>query len=114
MESFCAAAQISSDLKRLFDHWGILYSDKDIVVDRRLAMQVAIGEPPQQRLIDYPLWLSLHAEDLQTEDAIIASLDKNQSGKRRAPARAQGARSVFPPDPQKVLKIPWSSQKKQF
>ncbi|MFM8801295.1 MAG: GldG family protein, partial [Tagaea sp.] len=53
------AAQTSSDLKKLFDAWGVeLVADK-LAADRLAARRVNAGTEARVRAVDYVLWLSL-------------------------------------------------------
>lgn len=66
----------SSDLKRLFDAWGVELAPDKVAGDRNLAtrVQASVGGRPQT--IDYIAWLSVGADNLNHDDAVTADLSR--------------------------------------
>jgi ABC-type uncharacterized transport system involved in gliding motility auxiliary subunit len=66
-------APASSDLKKLFDAWGVQFDPLMVVGDQDLATRVS---SPDQGVIDYPVWVTLHKDNLNHELAITSDLEE--------------------------------------
>nr|VFJ68074.1 MAG: ABC-type uncharacterized transport system involved in gliding motility, auxiliary component [Candidatus Kentron sp. FW] len=69
------AGNTGSDLAPLFDVWGVGYSPSTVVGDRRLANQVRFQTGSSMTITDYPIWVNLSANEMDTSDIITAELD---------------------------------------
>lgn len=74
------AAPISSNFKKMLDHWGVQFDTGKVVGDRALAQRVVIdyGAPGQSRPSgqDYIPWLKLDDENINKNDLLTAHLHK--------------------------------------
>ena len=67
-----------SDLKKLFDAWGITYDKTKVVGDRELAQRVSAGTDSLGRPIitDYLAWMTLTGKNINRKDVITGNLDQ--------------------------------------
>nr|VFK18230.1 MAG: ABC-type uncharacterized transport system involved in gliding motility, auxiliary component [Candidatus Kentron sp. LFY] len=65
----------SSDLAPLLEAWGVGFSPSKVVGDRRLARQVRFQTGSRATIADYPVWVSLSAAEMDSDDMITAELD---------------------------------------
>ena len=115
-----------SNFEKLFDAWGVVYSQSQVLGDLGSAQRVSAGADPRGRPIitDYVAWLTLRPERFKAEDVITGQLrlinvasagfiDKAKdatitfeplitSSKASAPVEAQKVR--FQPNPATILK----------
>jgi ABC-type uncharacterized transport system involved in gliding motility auxiliary subunit len=63
-----------SDLQPLFKAWGLQMESKVIAGDRQAARRVNAGTEEHQVAVDYLVWLSLSAANLNHDDLITADL----------------------------------------
>ena len=63
--------KLSSDMKPLFDAWGVDYDAGKVVGDYRAASRVRVGEG---RAEESPIWLSLTAGNLNRKDILTSQL----------------------------------------
>jgi ABC-type uncharacterized transport system involved in gliding motility auxiliary subunit len=61
-----------SDLPRLFKAWGVLYNDRQVVLDRSRALKIELGDTS----FSHPAMLGLGAQELNRSDAVTASLQQ--------------------------------------
>jgi ABC-type uncharacterized transport system involved in gliding motility auxiliary subunit len=59
-------------LPKLFSAWGITFDADHVVADRGLATRV---NAPNEGVVDYPLWISLHQANMSHDLAITSMLD---------------------------------------
>jgi ABC-type uncharacterized transport system involved in gliding motility auxiliary subunit len=67
-----------SDLKALFDAWGITYDKSKVVGDRESAQRVSAGTDALGRPIitDYLAWMTLTGKQINRKDVITGNLDQ--------------------------------------
>lgn len=68
-----SAAGKSSQLSRLLDKWGVEMVSENAVADHNLATKVR--ENRQSRPVDFVLWLSLNANNLNQDDVVTSDLE---------------------------------------
>lgn len=61
-----------SDLRRLFEAWGVVYDPTKVVLDRSQALTIELGG----NSIAHPAMLGLGAQDLNHDDVVTASLQR--------------------------------------
>jgi ABC-type uncharacterized transport system involved in gliding motility auxiliary subunit len=66
------SAATSSTIPKLFGAWGITFDSTMVVADQQLATRV---NTPQQGVVAFPLWLTLHRAQLNPDLAITSQLD---------------------------------------
>jgi ABC-type uncharacterized transport system involved in gliding motility auxiliary subunit len=64
----------SSDVKKLFDAWGIGFDTAKIVGDRTYATKVNAGRLGRRQILDYVSWLSLKGDAMNGEDVTTSQL----------------------------------------
>jgi len=64
----------SSDLKKLFDIWGITFDPDNFIGDRATAVRVSAPVQGKDVIADYVSWQVLDQRQLNTEDVITAQL----------------------------------------
>jgi len=64
----------SSDLNKLTDAWGITLTTGKVVGDIQLAQKVAFNIGQRNNAIDFPLWIKLPAEQLNSNDIITSEV----------------------------------------
>lgn len=64
----------ASDLKRLFEAWGVEMVEGKFAGDRANAMQVNVGTPARPEPVDYVGYLKLRPQDLDRGDSITGEL----------------------------------------
>jgi len=64
----------SSDLNTLTDAWGITLTTGKVVGDIQLAQKVAFNIGQRNNAIDFPIWIKLPAEQLNTDDIITSEV----------------------------------------
>ena len=89
-----AAGVRSSNLKLLFDAWGIDYSAAEVVGDRKYALTVDVGNGQQER--HYSI-LGLDNEAFQADDVTTSSLNLITVAMAGAVKPKEGADVVFEP-----------------
>lgn len=88
---------IGSDLKPLFDAWGIELVPGKAVGDRLAARRVNAGTRQRVRPVDYPPWLSLQKSNFATDDLTTAELDVMNMAAAGALRLKPGAKVKFTP-----------------
>ena len=64
----------SSDLKKLFDAWGIGFDTAKIIGDRTYATKVNAGGRGRRQIVDYVSWMSLKGNALNRADVTTSQL----------------------------------------
>jgi ABC-type uncharacterized transport system involved in gliding motility auxiliary subunit len=67
------AAATSSNLEKLYKAWGVQFDPNMVVADQALATRV---NTPNQGVVQFPLWLSLHPQQLNRDLAITSQLNE--------------------------------------
>ncbi len=64
----------SSNLNKLFKPWGVSTLENKVVGDIQLAQKVAFNMAQRSAAIDYPVWMKLPKEQLNSQDIITSEL----------------------------------------
>ena len=64
-----------SDLKRLFDAWGVEMADGKVVGDEKYGLTVVAGGQRNPEQVQYVVWLGLREEAFDSQDAVTSLLD---------------------------------------
>ncbi|MDJ0956090.1 MAG: Gldg family protein [Arenicellales bacterium] len=64
----------SSDLKPLFDAWGLGLVEEKVAGDLSVAQRVRYGQQQSQGVIDYPIWMDLPVEQNNPDDVVTSRL----------------------------------------
>lgn len=67
------AAATSSNLEKLFKAWRVKFDANMVVADQQLATRV---NTPNQGIVEFPLWLSLHGPQLNRDLVVTSQLDE--------------------------------------
>jgi ABC-type uncharacterized transport system involved in gliding motility auxiliary subunit len=70
------ASEISSDLKPLFDAWGVDFRTDRVVGDREVAQSVDASSGERSVVTDYLPWLALRAENFAKDDVVTAQMSR--------------------------------------
>jgi len=89
------SAPTSSNLDKLFKAWGIAFDANMVVADQQLATRV---NTPSQGIVAYPLWLSLHAAQLNRDIVVTSQLEE-------VTLIDPGAFSLEPKSPYKLIPL---------
>lgn len=65
----------SSDLKPLLDAWGLEMEPGKIVADGKFARRINAGTATGTKPIDYPGWISITGDAINTDDSVTAKLE---------------------------------------
>ncbi|MFI5021733.1 MAG: Gldg family protein [Alphaproteobacteria bacterium] len=87
----------SSDLKRLFDAWGIELVPDKVAGDRELATRVQAPVAGRTQTIDYIAWLSLGEDNLSRDDVVTADLSSLLMATPGILEKKKDAASAFAP-----------------
>ncbi|MDP3531880.1 MAG: Gldg family protein [Alphaproteobacteria bacterium] len=68
------APKLSSDLYKLFDHWGIELEPQKVVGDIALAQKVNMGAQGEMNVIQYLPWIKLTKNNFNKEDLVTSDL----------------------------------------
>ena len=63
-----------ADLNQLTSNWGVTLQDRKIVGDLPIAARVLEGDGSSGKVIDYPVWMNIQPEQLNSKDPITAQL----------------------------------------
>lgn len=66
----------SSDLKPLFDRWGVELVENKIATDKTNAQRVQVQSAGRVKAVEYVAWLSFDKEDLNRSDFVTRDLEK--------------------------------------
>ena len=86
----------ASDLKQLFDAWGISYDPKEVVGDLSGAWRVRAGESDRDKAVDYVAWFNIH-DGISKSDPATADLSQVTVAAAGALAKKAGAAIDFSP-----------------
>ena len=64
----------SSNLKPLFDAWGLELVEDKVAGDLSVAQRVRFGQQRDQGVIDYPVWMDLPVEQNNPDDVVTSRL----------------------------------------
>lgn len=87
----------NSDLKKLFESWGIEMIPEQIVTDRKNALRVTIGSQARPETISYVAWLGLGKDGLDQNDPITGVLQNVTIATPGALRKKDGATIEFTP-----------------
>jgi ABC-type uncharacterized transport system involved in gliding motility auxiliary subunit len=65
----------SSDLKPLFDAWGIQFDPTKVAADIPSARRVNAGSDARPQPVEYPAWLTLTKKNVATDDPITSEIE---------------------------------------
>ncbi len=88
---------IGSDLKPLFDAWGIELAPGKAVGDRLAARRVNAGTRQRVQPVDYPPWLALQKSNFASDDLTTSELDVMNMAAAGALKLKPGAKVKFTP-----------------
>jgi ABC-type uncharacterized transport system involved in gliding motility auxiliary subunit len=91
------AAQTASELKKLFDAWGIEMVPDRLVGDRLAARRVNAGTEARVRAVDYVLWLSLREQNFDRTDVLLTEANVIQMASAGILRKKDGATIDFQP-----------------
>jgi ABC-type uncharacterized transport system involved in gliding motility auxiliary subunit len=87
----------ASDLPKLFEAWGVELVKDRIVGDRLTATRVNAGTAQRPRVMDYIVWLSLKAGNLNRQDGVTGELQAINAASVGILKPRQGASTSFQP-----------------
>jgi ABC-type uncharacterized transport system involved in gliding motility auxiliary subunit len=87
----------SSDLKRLFDVWGVDYSAEVVATDRLAATRVSTSRDNRRETVDYVAWLSLGKANMDQSDFVTRELEQINFGTPGVLSKKDGASIEFQP-----------------
>ncbi len=88
----------SSNLKKLFDAWGLEMADGKVVADMALAQRVAMAGPGGERVAkNYLPWLAVTKDYLDADDPVTAQLENLNLASAGALLPRDGATTSFEP-----------------
>ena len=90
-----AGPQSQSDIKDLFDAWGVEYDPGQVVGDLGQALRVQTGADGARPFSDYVVWLGLQKENMNDKDLVSADLNLLQLASVGHLAAKDGASSRF-------------------
>jgi ABC-type uncharacterized transport system involved in gliding motility auxiliary subunit len=67
-------APSASNLEKLLAAWGVRMDSNSVAADRFAARKVNAGLGPRMQPVDYPVWLTLRAANINRDDPITADL----------------------------------------
>lgn len=67
------AGATSSNLEKLYKAWGVKFDPNMVVADQQLATRV---NTPSQGVVNFPLWLTLHPDQLNRDLVISSQLEE--------------------------------------
>jgi gliding motility-associatede transport system auxiliary component len=66
----------ASDMPKLLGAWGVELVPDRVVADAQSAIRISVGDGPNAKVIDYPLWLNLDNSDIDPDDVVTAQLSR--------------------------------------
>ncbi len=87
----------SSDLKPLFDAWGVEMVPGKVAGDRLAARTVNAGTESRVRAVDYVAWLALRQDNFNKEDVLTGDLSLIQMASAGILEPTKGATTKFEP-----------------
>jgi ABC-type uncharacterized transport system involved in gliding motility auxiliary subunit len=89
--------ETGSNLKKLFDAWGVEMPDGKVAGDRLFARRVNAGTSTRVQAIDYVLWLNLRDITLNRSDVLTAETTSIQMASAGILKSKDGATTTFTP-----------------
>jgi ABC-type uncharacterized transport system involved in gliding motility auxiliary subunit len=89
--------ETGSNLKKLFDAWGVEMADGKVAGDRLFARRVNAGTSTRVQAIDYVLWLNLRDTALNRSDVLTAETTSIQMASAGILKAKDGATTTFTP-----------------
>lgn len=68
------APRLTSDMHKIFTHWGIELEPQKIVGDLNLAQKVNVGQRGEMNVVQYLPWLRLGKDNMNQEDLVTSDL----------------------------------------
>lgn len=90
-------AQTGSNLKRLFEAWGLEMIDGKFAGDRLLARRVNAGTETRVRAVDYVAWLTLRQDNFAGDDILTSDLGTLNLASAGILRVKEGATTTFTP-----------------
>lgn len=87
----------TSNLKPLFDAWGIELADGKIAGDMTTARRVNAGSETRPQAVEYPVWQILRAANFSTSDLIANGIEVMQLTSPGALSKKEGGTTSFTP-----------------
>jgi ABC-type uncharacterized transport system involved in gliding motility auxiliary subunit len=87
----------NSDLGKLFQAWGIELVNGKVVSDLPLAKKVQIQQQSRPRVVDYPVWIGLTKDYLNSEDIVTAQISNVLLASAGILLQKDGAETNFTP-----------------
>ncbi|MGK5095527.1 Gldg family protein [Deltaproteobacteria bacterium TL4] len=94
MSQYGRQPEVSSDLKKLFQVWGIEYDKAKLIGDLKNATSVNAGSGG---VVRYPLWITLSSEDLNQEHPLTTQLENIFMPEAGSLSKAAGSEVEFTP-----------------
>ncbi len=88
---------VSSDLAKLFDAWGIQYDPNQVVGDLANAWRVRAGSSDRDQAVDYVAWFNIRGRGISKTDPATADLSQVTVASAGALAKKPGAAIDFTP-----------------
>ncbi|MBN9499073.1 MAG: Gldg family protein [Alphaproteobacteria bacterium] len=86
-----------SDLKKIFDAWGIEMAPGKLAGDRQVARRVNAGTEGRMRAVDYVLWLTLRDTNFDKSDILLSEASIIQAASVGILSKKEGAAIGFQP-----------------
>lgn len=99
----------NSDLKKLFDAWGLEMVSGQLAGDIQSAARVNISQGPRPQAVDYVVWLQMDQENFNHDDFITGDLKTVTMGSAGVLKKKEGANTEFETlihTSDKAMKIP--------
>ncbi|MGK2742507.1 Gldg family protein [Tepidicaulis sp. LMO-SS28] len=87
----------ASNLPRLMESWGVQMDPEEIISDKAYAQRVQAGFDARRQLVDYPLWLAVRAETMDSEDLVTANIERLNLGTVGHFSQTEEATTAFEP-----------------
>jgi ABC-type uncharacterized transport system involved in gliding motility auxiliary subunit len=66
----------ASNMPDLLGAWGVELVPDRVVADAQAAIRISVGDGPNAKVIDYPLWLNLDDTAIDADDVVTAQLNR--------------------------------------
>jgi ABC-type uncharacterized transport system involved in gliding motility auxiliary subunit len=87
----------NSDLKKLFEAWGVELVDNKAIGDLSLAKKVQMQKGSKALVVDYPVWIDLHEKNFNNQDIVTAKLDSIAVATAGSLKKKEGAETTLTP-----------------
>ena len=87
----------SSDLKPIFDTWGLQYDPTKVAADMTAAFQINAGSQSHPQPLAYPAWLRLDKSNVDRKDQITSEIDNLVMASAGAISMKGGTGMTFTP-----------------